>query len=126
MGTATTWTEAGFAAWSAKAAGATLSPDRVRFGALGAHEVEIAVECCAVCHSDLHLLDGDWSSARFPLVPGHEVVGRIVALGAAVRATEDVAVGARVGVGWQCGACFRCDACVRGEVHVCSGGKRRT
>ncbi len=116
----------GHAAWSARSAGARLLPDRIRFGALGPHEVEIAVECCAVCHSDLHLIDGDWSSARFPLVPGHEVVGRIVAVGARVLESEGLALGTRVGVGWQCGACFRCDACIRGDVHVCTGGKRRT
>jgi uncharacterized zinc-type alcohol dehydrogenase-like protein len=92
-------------------------------GQPGPNDVDIRVTVCALCHSDLHLLDGDWSSARFPLVPGHEIVGRVHAIGANVT---DVAVGDRVGVGWQCGACFACPVCFSGREHLCPNGKVRT
>jgi uncharacterized zinc-type alcohol dehydrogenase-like protein len=85
-------------------------------------EVEIAVDHCSVCHSDVHLLDGDWGEVRRPLVPGHEVVGRVVRKGGGV----EVAEGAVVGLGWQAGACDACAACRSGREHLCTGGKVRT
>ncbi len=87
-----------------------------------ADEVDVEVSVCSLCHSDLHLLDGDWSAPR-PLVPGHEIVGRVVRLGPAARG---LVAGARVGVGWQAGACGACEACARGSVQLCVGGKERT
>jgi len=91
-------------------------------GAPIGHDVEIEVAHCSVCHSDVHLLDGDWGEVARPLVPGHEVVGRVVARGPDAA----LAVGALVGVGWQCGACGACPACTSGREHLCTGGKRRT
>jgi uncharacterized zinc-type alcohol dehydrogenase-like protein len=85
-------------------------------------DVDIAVEHCSVCHSDVHLLDGDWGEPKRPLVPGHEVVGRVVRRGP----DADVALGALVGVGWQAGSCGRCLACTTGREHLCTGGKVRT
>lgn len=79
-------------------------------------EVLIRVEHCGICHSDVHLVDGDWGEHGFPLVPGHEVVGTVEQLGAGVTGPE---VGDRVGLGWQCGACHRCRYCVRGEQNLC-------
>jgi uncharacterized zinc-type alcohol dehydrogenase-like protein len=89
---------------------------------LGDQDVELAVSACALCHSDLHLWAGDWR-ASFPLVPGHEVVGRVTRVGSAV---SGIHVGARVGLGWQCGACFACRECQQGEPHLCAKGKVRT
>ncbi len=91
-------------------------------GAPTGHDIEIAVEHCSVCHSDVHLLDGDWGDVARPLVPGHEIVGRVIARGP----DATVAEGALVGVGWQCGACGRCHACTTGREHLCTGGKKRT
>ena len=85
-------------------------------------DVEVEVLACAVCHSDLHLWQGDWS-AQFPLVPGHEIVGRVVGIGSDVRS---VAVGDRVGIGWQCGACWQCRECKDGEPQLCAVAKART
>lgn len=89
---------------------------------LGPGEVEIAVDHCSVCHSDVHLLDGDWGEVARPLVPGHEVVGRVL------RAGEQAALasGAVVGLGWQAGACGACAACRSQREHLCTGGKVRT
>jgi uncharacterized zinc-type alcohol dehydrogenase-like protein len=89
---------------------------------LGAREVDVEVEHCSVCHSDVHLLDGDWGEIARPLVPGHEIIGRVVASGSAAN----VAKGRLVGIGWQAGACGACLACTTGRVHLCTGGKKRT
>lgn len=94
-------------------------------GPLPPHEVEVAVEHCSVCHSDVHLLDGDWGEQRLPFVPGHEIVGRVVARGEAVGEGAPV-IGARVGIGWQAGACGACFACTTEREHLCTGGKVRT
>ena len=74
----------------------------------GPGEALIAVAACGVCRTDLHILDGDLSEGSYPIVPGHEIVGRVMKLGAGVTSLE---VGARVGVpwlGWTCGACRYC------------------
>lgn len=85
-------------------------------------EVEIEVVHCSVCHSDVHLLDGDWGDVKRPLVPGHEIVGHVVRRGP----DATLAVGALVGVGWQAGACGECHACRTAREHLCTGGKVRT
>lgn len=86
-------------------------------GPLPAEQVEIAVEHCGVCHSDLSLLDNEWQNARYPLVPGHEVVGRIVATGDRVQGLQ---AGDRVGLGWISGSCMHCRECLGGSQHLCN------
>jgi alcohol/geraniol dehydrogenase (NADP+) len=83
---------------------------------LGLLEAEVLISHCGVCHSDLHIVQGDWGG-KFPVVPGHEIVGEIVALGAGADATL---MGKRVGIGWQCGACMNCEWCLHGEENLCS------
>jgi uncharacterized zinc-type alcohol dehydrogenase-like protein len=85
-------------------------------GPLGPFEVELAVSHCGLCHSDLHLIDDAWNRSRYPLVPGHEIVGTVVACGPQVR---ELRAGQRVGVGWQRGACLECDFCVAGQENLC-------
>ena len=92
-------------------------------GPLAPHEIEIAVRHSSVCHSDVHLLDGDWGEVARPLVPGHEIIGEVVARGSGV---DDVAEGALVGLGWQAGSCGTCRACRTEREHLCTGGKLRT
>ena len=84
---------------------------------LGPHEVEIRISHCGICHSDVHLVDGDWGMGSYPMVPGHEIVGTVTALGPEVRHLE---AGARVGVGWQRGACLACDSCIAGDENLCA------
>ena len=103
-------------AFAAQQAGGRLEPFAYEAGPLGGNEVEIAVTHCGICHSDIHLIDNDWHTDRYPLVPGHEVVGTVRALGAAVRG---LSAGQRVGIGWQCGSCMQCDSCVRGDHNLC-------
>ena len=77
----------------------------------GPGQVRLRVRACAVCRTDLHLQDGDLPMARWPVVPGHEVVGAVDALGPGVTALR---LGQRVGVPWLGGACGRCRYCLAG------------
>jgi len=83
-------------------------------------QVLIAVEACGVCRTDLHLLDGELPDIRYPVIPGHEIVGRIAALGSAASGLR---VGQRVGVpwlGWTCGTCAQCRA---GRENLCDSAR---
>ena len=87
---------------------------------LGAGEVRVKVDACGICHSDVHVKDGLWPGLQYPRVPGHEVAGRIDALGDNVTAWT---TGQRVGVGWHGGHDFVCEQCR----HVCRcDGLQRT
>lgn len=79
-------------------------------------EIAIDVIACGVCRTDLQLVEGDLQARRSPIVPGHQVVGRVRALGEGV---ERWAVGDRVGVGWLAGTCGTCDRCRSGEENLC-------
>ncbi len=87
---------------------------------LAADEVMIRVEACGVCHSDLHIAEGDWQQLlrliKKPLIPGHEVVGRVEARGDAVTELE---VGDRAGVAWVYWTCGDCDLCREGQENLC-------
>jgi uncharacterized zinc-type alcohol dehydrogenase-like protein len=87
---------------------------------LGPHDVEIRISHCGICHSDVHLVDGDWGMGSYPMVPGHEIVGTIAALGPEVAHLD---AGQRVGVGWQRGACFVCEACGNGDENLCAANE---
>ena len=63
------------------AAGAQLLPYKYTVGELGSHEVEIRISHCGICHSDLHLINNDWGSSKYPFIPGHEIVGTVTAVG---------------------------------------------
>jgi uncharacterized zinc-type alcohol dehydrogenase-like protein len=103
-------------AWAAHAAKGKLERFDYDPGALGPDEVEVAVEYCGVCHSDLSMIDNEWGMAAYPLVPGHEVVGRVVALGANAKGLQ---IGQRVGVGWTSASCMHCGSCMGGDQHLC-------
>jgi uncharacterized zinc-type alcohol dehydrogenase-like protein len=102
------------------AAGAHLLAYKYDPGELKAHEVEIKISHCGVCFSDVHLIDNDWGMSRYPFIPGHEIVGTVVAVGSDVK---DLAMGARVGVGWQSDSCGVCEWCRQGEEHLCAKGQ---
>ena len=86
----------------------------------GAGQVRIKVEACGVCHSDALVKSGAFPGLTLPRVPGHEIAGRVQAVGANVTAWK---VGDRVGVGWHGGHCFQCDACRRGLFINCAKAK---
>ena len=82
----------------------------------GKGQVAIRVKACGLCRTDLHVVDGDLQEPVLPLVPGHQIVGRVEALGEGVQGIE---VGERVGVPWLGYSCGACDACRRGEENLC-------
>ena len=82
----------------------------------GAREMLIRVHACGVCRTDLHIVDGDLNAGKLPIIPGHEVVGTVVACGAAV--TGHVS-GDRIGVPWLGFTCGSCAYCVRGQENLC-------
>src|SRR5215212_11456564 len=86
----------------------------------GAGQVRVKVEACGICHSDVLVKDGLWPGMQYPRVPGHEVAGRIDALGSSAQGWEQ---GQRVGVGWHGGHCFRCEPCRRGDFAMCVNRK---
>jgi uncharacterized zinc-type alcohol dehydrogenase-like protein len=99
------------------AAGAHLLPYKFDPGEIQPYEVEIKVSHCGVCRSDINLINNDWGISKYPLIPGHEIVGTIVAVGEHVRS---LAVGQRVGVGWQADSCGMCEWCRKGEEQLCA------
>jgi len=109
-------------AWAAKEAGGRLEPFEYDPGPLGAEDVEIAVEHCGICHSDLSMLDNEWGMTTYPFVPGHEGVGRIVAMGAQAE-TKGLSIGQRVGIGWYAYSCLHCPQCLAGRQNLCTTGQ---
>jgi len=83
-------------------------------------QVRIKVEACGICHSDALVKEGLWPGLQYPRVPGHEIAGRIDAVGPDVTNWK---LGQRVGVGWHGGHCFVCDPCRRGDFVLCQFGK---
>jgi len=82
----------------------------------GRGQVRIKVEACGVCHSDAIVKETGWSGLQYPRIPGHEIAGRVDAVGADVTQWQP---GQRVGVGWHGGHCFTCDPCRRGDFINC-------
>src|SRR5271169_6318656 len=99
-------------AWAALEAKKPLQPFSYDPGPLHPDEVEVAVEHCGICHSDLSVVNNEWGFSKFPVVPGHEVAGRVVALGANARGLK---VGQRVGIGWNAESCLHCRWCLSGS-----------
>jgi uncharacterized zinc-type alcohol dehydrogenase-like protein len=103
-------------AWVAKAAKQPMALETVDLGPLGAEDVEIAVENCGLCHSDLSVLNNDWGFSQYPAILGHEIIGRVTAVGPNSKGLQ---VGQRVGVGWNSGSCMHCRQCMSGSHHLC-------
>lgn len=103
----------GFAAFKAKS---DLKEFFYSHPALRADEVAIAITHCGICHSDVHLIDNDWKVSSYPFIPGHEIIGRVTAVGKSVKHLRE---GDRVGVGWQAGSCHACAWCRRGDENLC-------
>lgn len=110
---------ADFNAYAVMEAGGPLEPFSYDPGPMGAHDVEIEIESCGLCHSDLSMLNNDWRASQYPLVPGHEIIGKIAAIGDHV---SHLSVGQTVGVGWMSGSCGHCGQCMRGAQQRCGAG----
>lgn len=107
--------------YAAAQAGAELEFHEFDAGELLPEDVEVKVEYCGVCHSDLSMIDNEWGFSQYPLVPGHEVIGRVHALGSAAQ-DKGLKVGQRVGIGWTARSCGHCDACISGNQVNCQEG----
>jgi uncharacterized zinc-type alcohol dehydrogenase-like protein len=104
--------------YAAKHSFSNLKPYEFEREEPGANEVQIEVMFCGVCHSDIHQVKNEWSNTVYPCVPGHEVVGRVAKVGAAVSRH---AVGDIVGVGCMIDSCRQCAPCACGEENYCEG-----
>lgn len=109
-------------AYAAHEAKAPLELIEYEPGEIGPRDVEIDVETCGICHSDLSMLNDEWQFSDYPLVAGHEVVGRVARLGEAVG---DLEVGQTVGLGWFSGSCMTCPQCMGGDHNLC-GSREQT
>ena len=107
-------------AYAVTAAKGDFQPFEFELGEIDSNEVDIRVESCGICHSDLSMVDDEWAMAEFPLVPGHEVVGKVSTVGEHVT---HVKVGDRVGLGWHAGYCMMCDQCMGGDHNLCSAAE---
>lgn len=85
----------------------------------GPGQVLVDVHACGVCRTDLHVVDGDLTEPKLPIVPGHQIVGTVAGLGAGA----DMAIGQRVGIPWLGGSCGSCDYCSRGEENLCDASR---
>jgi len=90
-------------------------------GALGPDQVEIDIIACGLCHSDLSMVNNEWGNSVYPLVPGHEVVGKISQVGTNVKHLKD---GDTVGLGWFSGSCMTCNQCLSGNHNLCPNGEQ--
>ncbi|HET7140330.1 MAG TPA: NAD(P)-dependent alcohol dehydrogenase [Arthrobacter sp.] len=111
------------AAYGAVSADSGLVPLTVARRAPKADDVEIAIEFCGLCHSDVHATRGEWGTQNYPLVPGHEIVGTVSRVGSAVT---DFAPGDRVGVGCMVDSCRECESCLDGLEQYCENGMTGT
>ncbi|MFT4047208.1 MAG: NAD(P)-dependent alcohol dehydrogenase [Solimonas sp.] len=105
--------------YAAEIAKAPLVPFAFERRATGPHDVRIEIAFCGVCHSDLHQVRDEWGNGLFPMVPGHEIVGRVVEVGAHVKTFK---VGDLAGVGCMVDSCRTCAACEEGLEQYCEQG----
>lgn len=110
-------------AYAAKEQAATLADFTIERREPGPDDVQIHIDFCGVCHSDIHMVNNDWGMSNYPIVPGHEVVGRVTAVGANVK---NFTQGQRVGVGCFVDSCRTCEACKSNIEQYCLNGFQMT
>ncbi len=109
--------------YAALQAGATLAPFSFERRALRANDVAMEVLYCGICHTDLHQARNDWGWSLYPIVPGHEIVGRVLSVGPQVTRHK---AGDIVAVGCMVDSCQHCDQCAKGEEQLCRKGNTQT
>jgi len=103
-------------AWQAPSAGAKFERTEYDPGPITGDDIEIAVDSCGLCHSDMSLHEDEWGISKFPLIAGHEVVGKVTQVGPNVTHLKP---GDTVGVGWFSRSCLTCDPCMHGDHNMC-------
>ena len=106
-------------AYAAQEAKGEVSPFSIERRKLGPNDVNIEIEYCGVCHTDLHFVNNDWGRSMYPIVPGHEIVGRVSAIGEAV---EKFKIGDLAAIGCMVDACGKCQNCSNGNEQYCLNG----
>jgi alcohol dehydrogenase (NADP+) len=109
--------------YAAHEPGQPLIPFTFERRTIGASDIRLEIDYAGICHSDIHQARGEWGRARFPMVPGHEIVGRVVECGSGVKRFQ---IGDAVGVGVYIDSCRQCDPCKAGESHFCDSGMIET
>jgi uncharacterized zinc-type alcohol dehydrogenase-like protein len=109
--------------WAAPTAKAPLAPFEFQRREVGEHDVLIDIAFCGVCHSDLHQVRDEWGGSIFPMVPGHEIVGKVTKVGGAVKKLR---AGDLAGVGCMVDSCRTCDPCRRDLEQFCQKGAAMT
>lgn len=109
--------------YAAHAADAPLGPFSFARREIGPRDVQVAIDFCGICHSDIHFARNEWGFTTFPCVPGHEIIGRVVAAGTAVTRLTP---GQRVGVGCFVNSCRACGRCLSGQENYCERGVTMT
>ena len=106
-------------AYAAQSADTPVAPFEIDRRAVGPHDVQIDILYCGVCHSDLHQARGEWGNTRYPCVPGHEIVGRVTAVGDHVSTFK---AGDIAAVGCMVDSCHHCPSCDEGLEQYCENG----
>ena len=106
-------------AYGATASTEDLKPLDIQRRAVGAADVKIDITYCGVCHSDIHTVRNDWKGSTYPVVPGHEIIGRVTEVGANV---SDYKIGDLVGVGCMVDSCQTCNSCEQDLEQFCEKG----
>jgi len=109
--------------YAAQAAGVSLAPWSFERRELNPHDVQLEILYCGVCHSDLHQVRDEWGNGTFPMVPGHEIIGRVIKTGNHVHKFK---VGETAGVGCLVDSCRECDNCKKGLEQFCTNGHSQT
>lgn len=104
-------------AYAANEVGGKLTNFTYQLPELESEQVDIKVHYCGICHSDLSMLNNEWGMTQYPFVPGHEIVGEVIAVGSEVK---NLNKGDLVGLGWNSASCMHCDECMGGDHHLCS------
>ena len=107
-------------AFAAHKPGLKLESFEYELDSLNHDEVDIYIEYCGICHSDKSMLNNEWGLTKYPIVPGHEIIGKISDIGDQVKHLK---VGQYVGVGWRARSCMICDQCLTGQHNRCLRGK---
>lgn len=103
------------AAYAAQSNTSPMTPFEIERREPGPHDVQIDILYCGICHSDIHMAHNDWNMTVYPVVPGHEIVGRVVKAGAQVKKFKP---GDLVGVGCMVESCRTCPSCKEGLEHM--------
>lgn len=109
--------------WCVAQAGAALELRKLTLSPLTASQVQVQVKYCGLCHTDIHMKNNDWGISNYPMVPGHEGIGVVSAVGSAV---SNLKVGDTVGIGWIRGSCMNCKNCSVGKDNLCNSGYQGT